>query len=122
MTPNVKVAEPLPGYKLRLQFANDEVRDFDTTPFLDKGIFVELKDEEYFNAVRVSFGSVEWPNEQDFSKDTLFLGGLRRFSRLMGLCVRRVEHLQQPEAKQNQGDRKNGFYEKNRQFTFHPNT
>ena len=73
MTPNVKVVEPLPGYKLRLQFANDEVRDFDTTPFLDKGIFVELKDEEYFNAVRVSFGSVEWPNEQDFSKDTLYL-------------------------------------------------
>ena len=49
MTPNVKEAQPLPGYKLRLQFANDEIRDFDTAPFLDKGIFVELKDRDYLN-------------------------------------------------------------------------
>jgi len=25
--------------------------------------------------VRVAFGAVEWPNEQDFSKDTLYILG-----------------------------------------------
>jgi hypothetical protein len=75
MNPSVIAAEPLPDYQLRIRFENDEIRDFDTKPFLDKGIFVELKDEAYFKAVKVSFGSVEWPNEQDFSKDTLYLLG-----------------------------------------------
>lgn len=72
MNPEVKAAAPLPNYKLKIQFANDEIREFDVTPFLDKGIFTELKDERYFGRVRVSFGAVEWPNQQDFSKDTLY--------------------------------------------------
>jgi hypothetical protein len=75
MNPDVKVAEPLADYKLRVQFVNDELKEFDVTPFLEKGIFSELKDESYFKQVRVAFGSVEWPNEQDFSKDTLYLLG-----------------------------------------------
>ena len=75
MNPDVKVAEPLADYKLRIQFVNDELKEFDVTPFLEKGIFSELKDESYFKQVRVAFGSVEWPNEQDFSKDTLYLLG-----------------------------------------------
>ena len=73
MNPNVKSAEALPNYKLKIHFSNKEIREFDVTPYLDKGIFVELKDESYFSQVRVAFGSVEWPNEQDFSKDTLYL-------------------------------------------------
>jgi hypothetical protein len=75
MNTDVKVAEPLADYKLRVQFVNDELKEFDVTPFLEKGIFSELKDESYFKQVRVAFGSVEWPNEQDFSKDTLYLLG-----------------------------------------------
>jgi len=42
---------------------------------LEKGVFSELKDEQYFKQVRVAYGSVEWPNEQDFSKDTVYLLG-----------------------------------------------
>ncbi len=61
------------NYRLKIMFENDEIKEFDATPFLDKGIFNELKNENYFKQVRVSFGSVEWPNEQDFSKDTLYL-------------------------------------------------
>jgi len=75
MNPDVKVAEPLADYKLRIQFANDELKEFDITPFLDKRVFSELKDKNYFKQVRVAFGSVEWPNQQDFSKDTLYLLG-----------------------------------------------
>ena len=75
MNPEVKLAEPMPNHRLKIQFVNDETKEFDVTPYLDKGIFSELKDECYFNQVRVSFGSIEWPNEQDFSKDTLYLLG-----------------------------------------------
>ncbi len=75
MNPEVKLAEALPNHKLKIQFVNDEIKEFDVVPYLDKGIFSELKDKDYFNQVRVAFGAVEWPNEQDFSKDTLYLLG-----------------------------------------------
>lgn len=73
MNPIVVSVEAQPNYQLKLTFANNEIRLFDASPFLDKGIFKELKDEHYFKQVRVAFGSVEWPHEQDFSKDTLYL-------------------------------------------------
>jgi hypothetical protein len=61
------------NYTLILTFDNEEVRIFDANPFLDRGIFSELKDCNYFKQVKVVFGAVEWPHEQDFSKDTLYL-------------------------------------------------
>ncbi|RCS59901.1 DUF2442 domain-containing protein [Parvibium lacunae] len=73
MNPSVKSVAAIEGYTLSLLFENGEQRLFDVSPYLDKGIFTELKDPEYFKQVRVSFGSVEWPHEQDFSKDTLYL-------------------------------------------------
>lgn len=75
MNPQVTNVEPMPNYRLRVLFENNETKEFDTAPFLDKGIFKELKDEGYFRQVRVAFGAVEWPNEQDFSKDTLYVLG-----------------------------------------------
>ena len=75
MNPEVKLAQALPNYKLKIQFTNNELKEFDVSPYLDKGIFSELKDINYFNRVRVAFGAVEWPNEQDFSKDTLYTLG-----------------------------------------------
>ncbi len=73
MSPKVIKVEPLEKYQLRLTFSNGEIRRFDVTPYLDKGIFTELKDMEYFRQVQVSFGSVQWLHEQDFSRDTLYL-------------------------------------------------
>ena len=75
MNPYVKQAQVLPNYKLKIKFSNEELKEIDVTPYLNKGIFTELKDKDYFKQVRVSFGAVEWPNEQDFSKDTLYLLG-----------------------------------------------
>jgi len=75
MNPTVEAAEALENYKLKVHFDNGEVKEFDVAPFLDKGIFVELKDENYFSQVSVAFGAVQWPNEQDFSNDTLYLLG-----------------------------------------------
>ena len=75
MNPSVKSVKAVPDFKLEVQFVNGESKEFDVSPFFDKGIFSDLKDEEYFRKVRVAFGSVAWPNEQDFSKDTLYLLG-----------------------------------------------
>lgn len=71
--PSVVFVDPTDNYKLIVTFDNNEVRIFDVTPCLDKGIFSELKNIDYFRQVKVAFGSVEWPNEQDFSKDTLYM-------------------------------------------------
>ena len=75
MNPTVIKAEPQQGHKLIVHFSNNEIREFDVSPYLDRGVFTDLKDQEYFNKVIVAFGSVQWPNEQDFSKDTLYLNG-----------------------------------------------
>jgi len=73
MNPCVIDAEAKSNYLLKLTFDNNETKVFDASPFLDKGIFKELKDSTYFKRVKVAFGAVEWPNEQDFSNDTLYL-------------------------------------------------
>ncbi len=73
MNPKVIEARAIEAHKLFLIFNNQEQRIFDVTPFLDKGVFRELKDENYFQRVRVVNGSVQWPHEQDLSYDTLFL-------------------------------------------------
>ena len=75
MNPTVKSVMALENHTLHIQFNNGEIKEFDVTPFLDKGIFVELNDIDYFMQVKVSFGSIEWPNEQDFSRDTLYILG-----------------------------------------------
>jgi hypothetical protein len=76
MNPSVKSVLPLPQHRLQIEFENGEQKLFDVTPYLEKGIFTELKDEAYFKSVKVGFSSIEWPNEQDFSKDTLYLLGI----------------------------------------------
>lgn len=76
MTPRLTAASPLPAASLLLAFSNGERRMFDVSPYLDKGLFVQLKDPDYFARVRVVSGHVEWPNEQDFSPDTLYLRSL----------------------------------------------
>ena len=60
-------------HTLDLKFDDGSVRRFDIKPYLEYGIFKELKDQGYFKKVRVAFGTVQWPNEQDISPETLYL-------------------------------------------------
>jgi len=68
----VKEVKPLAEYKLLIRFENDEERIFDMNPFLDKGVFKELKDVELFNNVHVSFDTVEWGNGADLCPELLY--------------------------------------------------
>ncbi|OHE82158.1 MAG: hypothetical protein A2107_10930 [Verrucomicrobia bacterium GWF2_62_7] len=72
MNPRVKAVQPQPDYKLRLTFANGEVRLFDMKPYLDTGIFQALRDPAMFNTVRPLLGSIQWQNEADLCPDTLY--------------------------------------------------
>ena len=60
-------------FSLELKFNDNTVRKFDARPYLDFGMFTELKDIDYFKQVTIAFGTVQWPHEQDISPDTLFI-------------------------------------------------
>jgi hypothetical protein len=68
----VKKVQPLSNYHLIITFSNDEKRQFDMNPYLEIGIFKELKDIALFNSVRVSFDTIEWDNEADMDPETLY--------------------------------------------------
>jgi hypothetical protein len=72
MNPRVKAVRVGPDYTLFLTFSNGEVRVFDMTPYLDIGIFRELRDPSLFNSVRAFLGSIQWRNGQDLCPDTLY--------------------------------------------------
>ena len=73
MNPRIKAVKPNPDYTLTLTFTNDEVKIFDVTPYLDKGIFKQLRDISVFNSVKPCLGSIRWQAGQDFCPDTLYL-------------------------------------------------
>lgn len=73
MNPRVVDVKPITDFMLILTFSNNEVRVFDMKPYLDKGIFRELRDPRAFNAVQPFLGSVQWPGGQDLCPDTLYL-------------------------------------------------
>ena len=73
MNPRVKKVSPNPDYTVSLTFENGEKRIFDVKPYLDKGIFRELRDLKIFNSVKPLLGSIQWQGGQDFCRDTLYL-------------------------------------------------
>jgi len=73
MNPRVKAVKPNPDYTITLVFTNGEVKCFDVKPYLNIGIFQELKDMSVFNSVRPFLGSVQWQNGQDFCPDMLYM-------------------------------------------------
>lgn len=72
MNPRVEKVKALENYQLELTFNNGEVRVFDVAPYLDSGIFRELRNENFFKSVTTFMGSVKWPHEQDFCPDSLY--------------------------------------------------
>lgn len=71
MMMKVTAVRALDDYQLELGFNTGETRLFDVRPYLDKGIFTELRGPAYFRSVRLAFGTVAWPNEQDFGPESL---------------------------------------------------
>lgn len=72
MKPAVIKVEPKRDYLLLLTFENSEQRIFDMNPYLDTGLFAELKNIDVFNTVRISFDTVQWANQLDFDPEALY--------------------------------------------------
>jgi hypothetical protein len=68
---DVKVAKPLSDYKIYVEIEDGRKGIFDMKPYLDHGVFKELKDINYFNQVNIFLGALTWPNEQDIAPETL---------------------------------------------------
>lgn len=60
------------NYKIILVFKDKSVKLFDMKSYLEKGIFKELKDENLFRSVVVSFDSIKWLNGADIDPETLY--------------------------------------------------
>ena len=69
---SVKKVKALNDHKLEIIFENKEKKIFDVKPYLDTGVFKSLKDERIFNMVKMSYGTVEWPNGVDLDPEVLY--------------------------------------------------
>jgi len=72
----VKKINYIDGYKISLIFNDKTIKIVDVEPYLDTGIFLELKDPKYFKRVKVVEGTIVWPNEADFCPDVLYEVGV----------------------------------------------
>lgn len=68
----VKKINSIEGYKITLTFKDNKIKVVDIEPYLDKGVFLILRDPTYFNQVKVSGDTLVWPNEADFCPDVLY--------------------------------------------------
>ncbi|MFH0785089.1 MAG: DUF2442 domain-containing protein [Pseudomonadota bacterium] len=73
MNPRIKAVHPTDDFALHILFDNDEERIFDVKPYMEKGIFSQLKDPGIFKSVKPFLGSIQWINGLDFCPDTLYL-------------------------------------------------
>jgi hypothetical protein len=64
-------ATPLENFKIDVLTSSGISGVFDVKPYLGGSVFKELADESYFRLVRPAHHGIMWPNEQDFSSDTI---------------------------------------------------
>jgi len=62
---------PLDDFRVKVVTSNGIHGIFDVKPYLGGGAFKELWDKSYFSLVRPAHHGIMWPNEQDFSSDTI---------------------------------------------------
>lgn len=99
MTPKITQVEARSRHRLHVRFENGEERVFDVTPYLDRGVFRELRDETYFRRVRSIRGGVEWPHEQDLSADSLYHAGVPDTPSPPDLSSRREDRSRRPSTR-----------------------
>ena len=70
--PRAVTVQPLDNYMLQVEFDNGEIRLFDVSPFLDKGVFQKLQNPAYFMKAHQEFGTVVWDETLDIAPETLY--------------------------------------------------
>ncbi|AOS83647.1 hypothetical protein BIU88_05485 [Chlorobaculum limnaeum] len=64
-------AVPLDDHKIEIVTSSGIEGIFDVKPYLKGSAFKELENESYFRLVKPAHRGIMWPNEQDFSSDTI---------------------------------------------------
>jgi hypothetical protein len=64
-------ANPIDDYKIEILPRRGNEGVFDVKPYLKGSAFKELENISYFRRVRPAHHGIMWPNEQDFSSDTI---------------------------------------------------
>jgi hypothetical protein len=72
MTPAVTRVVPAPEYRLVLEFSNGETGILDVGPWLDFGVFKQLRDPEAFRKVRVAWDTVLWECGADLDPEFVY--------------------------------------------------
>jgi len=70
----VKAVRYLSDYKLELKFEDGSVREVDLSSHLDGGVFEPLRDQRFFQTVRLhpDLDTIMWDNGADMSPDFLY--------------------------------------------------
>lgn len=68
---HVMYVEPRAGHILYLEFNDGRRGLFDMKPYLNKGVFVRLKDLTLFEQVWVDYCTIDWPGDIDIAPETL---------------------------------------------------
>jgi hypothetical protein len=63
---------PHDDFMLELEFDTGETRIFDARPYLEKGVFTQLKDPAVFKQAYVAYDTVCWPGNLDIAPETLY--------------------------------------------------
>ena len=58
---------------LVLTYAGSQVRRFDCTPYLERGVFTRLKIPALMAQAHLAHGTVCWPGDLDIAPETLYL-------------------------------------------------
>lgn len=64
-------AIPLDDCRIEILTSSGVAGVFDVKPYLKGSAFKELANPAYFKQVRPAHRGIVWPNEQDFSSDTI---------------------------------------------------
>lgn len=95
----IKKVKPLEDYQLMLTFSNGEKRIFDMKPYLNKGIFKELRKVSMFNTAHIILDTVAWDNEADFDPEFLYSGSKKIKPTKYSIPAHRLTTAAEPRAK-----------------------
>jgi hypothetical protein len=69
---DVTQVEAKTDFTIFVRFEDGKAGVFDLKPYLDFGVFKELKTPNYFQQVGIEYGAISWPHGQDIAPETLY--------------------------------------------------
>lgn len=68
----IKNVQTTDNYEIIVEFENGEKRIKDMKLYLDKGVFKTLKNKDFFNDVKIKFGTVCWGEDIELCADSIY--------------------------------------------------